>query len=218
VNTPIFFASAGDERGTPQDFFDSLNAEFHFDLDAAASPLNHKCELYFGDGGLAIDAIQEDWGGEGTSVFLNPPYSHAGAFIAKAREEADKGATVVMVLPVRSDTKYWHRYIWDQDTSRDEHVFPLSWRHCGDFRPGVRFRFIPGRLSFELVVPQDQRDYIKSEIAAGPIDDISTTLKTLSKSTGLPRIALERILDDLPDSDLLDGAPFPSCVVIFTKP
>src|SRR5216684_4087634 len=114
MNTPLFFESAGDERATPQDFFDTLNAEFHFELDAAASLLNHKCDLWYCEGGIEYDALEADWGG--ATVFLNPPYSVAGAFIKKAREEADKSATVVLLLPVRSDTKWWHNFIWDKNS------------------------------------------------------------------------------------------------------
>lgn len=212
MNAPVFFASAGDERGTPQDFFDALNAEFHFDIDIAASSQNHKCELYFGDGGIAPDALEQDWGG--MTCFLNPPYSIAGAFVQKAREEAEKGATVVMLLPVRSDTKWWHRFVWDKDGQR---VNTLNGEDVvygsaeGDWRPGVRCRLLPGRLNFELRVPADLRAWIKSERVSG------TEVAALVRVTGLPKMSIERICDDQPDDCLLDSAPFPSCVVIFTQ-
>lgn len=232
MNNAIFFANAGDERGTPQDFFDKLNAEFKFDLDAAASPLNHKCEMYFGEGGIALDALEEDWGGPGSVVYLNPPYSVAGAFVAKAREEADKGAVVVMLLPVRSDTKYWHGLIWDKDANRPADaatILQLDWNASGDWRPGVRGRFLPGRLNFELVVPAAVRSWIKSERTsleanfsgddAPKLTDVihKEFLKGMVDATGLPKMAIERILDDQPDDCLLEGAPFPSCVIVFSK-
>lgn len=217
MNAPLFFDNAGDERGTPKDFFDKLNAEFHFDLDAAASSQNHKCDVWFGEGGIAHDALGEDWGGEGITVFLNPPYSVAGAFVAKAREEADKGARVVLLLPVRSDTKWWHRYVWDEKAGSD-----------GALRPGVRVRFLAGRLNFELAVPDTVRKWLKTERAsAWATEKTMTTLaqekaytswiRMMVDATGLPKMAIERILEDRPDDDLLDGAPFPSCVVIFEK-
>lgn len=217
----VFFESAGDERGTPQDFFDKLNAEFHFDIDCAASELNHKCELYFGQGGVEFDALKADWAG--MTCFLNPPYSIADVFIEKAREEADKGATVVMLLPVRSDTKYWHKYIWDKDrippyggewsAEHKTYVFDPVIHGLADgyWREGVRFRFLPGRLNFELTVPDSTRAWIKGEIAGGT--DIGTVVRT----SGLPKMAIQRILEDQPDDCLMDAAPFPSCVVIFTK-
>lgn len=224
MNNLAFFASAGDERGTPQDFFDRLNGEFHFDLDAAASALTHKCDLYFGEGGLAFDALEEDWGGDGTVVFLNPPYSVAGAFVTKAREEADKGCKVVLLLPVRSDTRWWHKYIWDKDAMRGVYVpgvDPIQVTHVitanGDWRPGVEGRFLPGRLSFELTVPIETRDAVKAEFAKYDSDTDETCIAILKAATGLPKMALQRINMDKEDDELLDSAPFPSCVIIFTK-
>lgn len=225
MNAPVFFSSAGDERGTPQDFFDKLHAEFQFDIDCAASPLNKKCELYFGEGSeLGTDALEQDWGG-GT-CFLNPPYSTAGAFVAKAREEADKGATVVMVLPVRSDTKWWHTFVWDKDARGCHEAMQafddvhIGTKPDGNWRPGVRVRLLRGRLNFELHVPATLRTWIKSELAAtqGQSEDVRTAMvKSLVAVTGLPKMAIERIDADEPDDCLMDAAPFPSCVVIFTK-
>lgn len=211
MNSPIFFENAGDDRGTPKKFFELLDEEFHFDLDAAADEHNHKCDLYYGKGGIEYDALEADWGG--LTVFLNPPYSVAGGFVQKAREEADKGATVVLLLPVRSDTKYWHRYIWDKTTH--------------NWRPGVEGRFLEGRLTFELQVPANLRPWIKAEHANAMRDVDKGGLEEekaeksfysqVSEATGLPKMAIERILMDYPDEDLLEGAPFPSCVVIFRK-
>lgn len=191
MNTPLFFESAGDERVTPQDFFDRVHAEFQFDLDAAASSLNHKVDTWFGEGGVEDDALNADWGG--LTCWLNPPYSVCGAFVAKAVEESGKGATVAMLVPVRSDTKWWHAYIWDKDKDR--------------WRDGITCRFIPGRLGFELRTTVTQRDWIKHEASTQPLPD-------LIKLTGFPISALKRILDDVPDEDLLDSAPFPSCLIV----
>lgn len=229
MNAPVFFENAGDERGTPQAFFDQLNAEFHFDIDAAATPRNHKCELWYGEGGIENDALEADWAG--MSVYLNPPYSAAGAFVAKAREEADKGATVVLLIPARTDTRYWHRYIWDKNAVRhtgsvstDPMKFGPLQIHKGDWYPGVEVRFVAGRLQFELDVPNDLRAWIKAQQASyfqdqGTISDNDwlAFLRAMVIATGLPKMSIERILQDYPDDDLLEGAPFPSCVVIFRK-
>ncbi len=201
MNTQLFFGNSSDERATPQGFFNSLNAEFKFDLDAAATQHNRKCELYFGPGGVAENALIEEWGGLGATVFVNPPYSNAGAFIEKARTEAEKGAVVVMLLPVRSDTQWWHRYIWD--------------RGVNDFRTGVECRLLMGRLSFELHVPMDIRAWVKSEMALVNGKEATDKVKAISTVTGVPPMAIERICQDLPDEQLMEAAPFPSCVVIF---
>ena len=63
------FSSTTDLWATPQDFFDELNAEFHFDLDPCANAENHKCELYFTK---ELDGLAQDW--QGRTVFCNPPY------------------------------------------------------------------------------------------------------------------------------------------------
>lgn len=206
---PIMFGNAGDERSTPDEFFHQLDAEFHFTLDAAATALNHKVDTWFGDGGIAFDALAQWWGGNGSVVWLNPPYSIAGAFVAKAREEADTGALVVLLLPVRSDTKWWHTYVWDKTRGDDGH-----------WRPGVRGRFLSGRLNFELHVADDQRSWITDQmlrVDALPAGNHEDALRELVKSTGLPRMALERIEQGLPNDCLLDSAPFPSCVIIFSR-
>jgi phage N-6-adenine-methyltransferase len=208
MNTELFFESCGDERATPQSLFDALDAEFHFDIDLAASPLNHKHALWFGEGGIASDALLEDWCGQ--TGFLNPPYSVAGAFVQKAREEADKGATTVLLLPVRSDTKYWHKFIWDKDAQ--------------DWYPGVQCRFLPGRVRFELNLSDKMRELILHEyhslltLGLACTDELRASLaKELADQYGLPKMAIQRIWDGLPDEDLLEGAPFPSCVVVMRK-
>lgn len=56
----VMFSSATGLWATPQDLFDSLDAEFHFDLDPCADDENHKCEKYFTE---AEDGLAQDWGG-----------------------------------------------------------------------------------------------------------------------------------------------------------
>lgn len=211
MDTNLFFGAAGDERGTPQDFFDQLNEEFHFELDCAASSLNHKCDTYFGQGGVAEDALTADW--MGAVCFLNPPYSNVGDFLAKAREEADKGATVVCLLPVRSDTAWWHDRIWDEKAHHpmEDPVYQQIDIPDGWWRSGVRCRFLRGRLNFTLNVTDKQRRHVCTAIKNG------IAIQSIVKQTGLPKMAIERIWEDYPDHELLDAAPFPSCVVIFEK-
>jgi phage N-6-adenine-methyltransferase len=122
------FSSSSDNWATPQDFFDKLNEEFHFTLDVCATPENAKCERYFTP---EMDGLKQEWTGV---CWCNPPYSQIKQWIQKASESASNGATVVMLIPARTDTSYWHQYIWDT-----EHHRP---------RPGVEVRFIKGRLKF----------------------------------------------------------------------
>jgi phage N-6-adenine-methyltransferase len=129
VNSNVMFSKQSDERSTPQALFDELNAEFSFDLDAAASCENAKCDEYF-----HRNALDEDWHIYSLSVFLNAPYSQCYEFIAKAAAEARKGCMVVCLLPSRTDTRWFHDYVWDRETHQPQ--------------PGVEVRFLKGRLKF----------------------------------------------------------------------
>jgi len=99
-------SSSSNEWETPQDFFDKLNDEFGFTLDAAASFENHKCDRFYGKGNCAL---VRPWPG---IVWCNPPYGRIiGKFIQKGYEESQKDSVVVMLIPSRTDTKYWHEYV-----------------------------------------------------------------------------------------------------------
>ena len=57
---------------------------------------------------------------------MNPPFGRAiRAWVEKAAREAAAGALVVGLLPVRTDTRWWHRWVM-----------------------GAEIRFLPGRLRF----------------------------------------------------------------------
>ena len=117
------FSSATDAWSTPQAFFDELNQEFHFNLDPCADEQNHKCARYFT---REKDGLKQSWGGY--RVFCNPPYGRTiGLWVQKSWEESRKSNTlVVLLLPARTDTKYFHDYIL--------------------YRSEIRF--LPGRLKF----------------------------------------------------------------------
>ncbi len=101
---PGLYSSDKEDWGTPQPLFDRLHREFAFDLDAAASAANAKCARYFT---REIDALRQDWWPYET-VYLNPPYGSAiAAFVRKAYEEAQRGCTVVCLLPSRTDTRWF---------------------------------------------------------------------------------------------------------------
>jgi len=105
VNTDVMFSSATDEWATPQDFFDKMNAEFHFETDVCATPQNAKCKRYFTK---EQDGLSLPWGGR---CWMNPPYGRKiGLWVKKAWEAAQTGATVVCLLPARTDTSWWHDY------------------------------------------------------------------------------------------------------------
>lgn len=101
------FSNRTDEWKTPTDLYKKLNAEFKFVLDAAATSTNALCNNFFTK---KDNALTKDWS-KYKSVFCNPPYSQASEFVEKSLNEAKKGCTVVMLIPFRSDTKYYHDFI-----------------------------------------------------------------------------------------------------------
>jgi phage N-6-adenine-methyltransferase len=105
----LMFSSKSDMWGTPQSFFDKLNKKYKFSLDACATKENSKCERFYT---IEDDGLSKSW--ENEVVFVNPPYSNVGDWVAKAHyESTHNNATVVMLIPSRTDTKYWHQYIMD---------------------------------------------------------------------------------------------------------
>ena len=111
------------EWGTPQGFFDELNVEFGFTLDVCASDWNHKCDRFFTE---KVDGLSQVWDGV---CWMNPPYGREIKFwMAKAVESWKAGATVVCLVPARTDTAWWHDYAMQGE-----------------------IRFLRGRLKFEAV-------------------------------------------------------------------
>lgn len=138
MNNALMFGKASDEWRTPVDTFNELNAEFGFDIDAAATDENRWVDGgYFGlDHALPDqrDALATNWHLYGRTFWLNPPYSKCREFIAKASLERVNGCTTVCLVPSRTDTRWWHGHVWD----REKHA---------PYR-GVEVRFIKGRLKF----------------------------------------------------------------------
>lgn len=117
------FSSKTDLWSTPNDFFDKLNDEFHFTLDPCSTHENAKCYKHFTE---EENGLLQDWGNE--VVFCNPPYGRQIKYwVKKAYEESQKDNTnVVMLIPARTDTIYFHEYIYHK----------------------AEIRFIKGRLKF----------------------------------------------------------------------
>lgn len=119
----VLFSSKSMEWETPQDLFDKLNEEFNFTLDPCATKKNAKCNLYFTE---KENGLLQDW--QGFTVFCNPPYGRAiKDWVKKCYEQSLKPeTTVVMLIPARTDTQWFHNYIYGQ----------------------AEIRFLKGRLKF----------------------------------------------------------------------
>ena len=105
IGTQAIFSSNTEEWETPVDFFDKLNAEFNFTLDPCASDQNYKCSKHYTK---SDDGLSKNWSGE--TVFMNPPYGkNIYAWMNKAKcESSENGATIVCLVPARTDTKWFH--------------------------------------------------------------------------------------------------------------
>ena len=113
TTTKLMFSSKSNDWATPQHFFDKLDRMYGpFTLAAAASEDNYKVKNHFT---MSDNALDKDW--SGNTVFVNPPYGRAlKNWIRKAYEEGQKeNTTVVMLIPSRTDTAYWHDYVMKSD-------------------------------------------------------------------------------------------------------
>lgn len=109
-NREVMFSRVTDHWSTPEHVYNALNQEFGFDFDPC--PLN-----------ADFDGLSIEWG---KSNFVNPPYSKLYPWCRKAHEEFKKGKLVVMLIPSKTDTKYWHEFVME----------------------ATEIRFIKGRLKF----------------------------------------------------------------------
>lgn len=151
MNTSVHFSSATDLWSTPDDFFAKLNQEFSFGLDVCATPENAKCAKFYT---REDDGLKQDWYVPGLpAVWMNSPYGnperpckkvcvkkkcakrgfHCTAYVPgiidwvkKAVEEFRKGATVVALVPARTDSQWFQKYVL----------------------PYAELRFVKGRLKF----------------------------------------------------------------------
>ena len=118
----VHYSSATNEWATPQNVFDELNEEFNFMLDPCATKENAKTDKFFT---IEDDGLSQEWT---ETTFMNPPYGREiKKWVKKAYEESLKGTVVVCLIPARTDTSYWHEYI---------------------FEKACEIRFVKGRIKF----------------------------------------------------------------------
>jgi phage N-6-adenine-methyltransferase len=98
------FESKRQDWETPDEIFVPLDNEFGFTLDVCATLENRKCEDYFDE---EMDGLTQDWHG---ICWMNPPFGVQGKWVKKAYSESQNGATVVCLLPSRTNTNWWHDY------------------------------------------------------------------------------------------------------------
>lgn len=111
MKSRVVFKSITDEWRTPKSVYDALNAEFEFKFDPC--PMDEQGFW---------DSLALPWK---FPAFVNPPYSDIANWVKKSFEESANGI-VVMLIPSRTDTLWWHKYVMN----------------------AKEIRFIKGRLKF----------------------------------------------------------------------
>lgn len=164
MNNAVMFSSKSAEWETPQDLFDKLNEEFHFTLDVCATPRNTKCEHYYTS---EQDGLSQPWKGV---IWCNPPYGKSiGSWVRRGLLAAADGNVVVMLLPARTDTRWFHEYIYNKAETRfikGRLKFGGS-KNAAPFPSMiVVFRFAPGQMETQNIreekhegVPEQARDH-----------------------------------------------------------
>lgn len=105
----VLFSHKSDSWATPQHIFDKLNSQYNFTLDPASDDVNAKCTKHYTE---QQNGLAQSWNGE--TVFINPPYSKTYEWVRKAYHEVANGnTTVIMLLPARTDTKWFHEFCLD---------------------------------------------------------------------------------------------------------
>ncbi len=124
------FSSKRADYGTPDEIFEPLNEEFDFNLDVCANIDNAKIIPFIP---IAVNSLTQDWVGR---CWMNPPYGNgvADKWVEKASRESLRPRTMVVgLLPARTDTRWFHNYIYE----------PMQVRGND-----IEIRFIKGRIVF----------------------------------------------------------------------
>ena len=132
ISKKLMFSSEDETWATPQEFFNSLNNEFKFTLDPCCSVETAKCSKFYTE---KEDGLIQDWQGE--TVFCNPPYGKKiKDWVKKCYFESKKPlTTVVMLIPARTDTSYFHDFIYNKSEIR----FIRGRLKFGDSKNGAPF-------------------------------------------------------------------------------
>lgn len=148
----VHFSSKSNCWQTPPWLFRLLDDEFHFDLDAAASDANHLCPIYYT---AEMDALKQEWGKDAKSAYCNPPYGRLIAgFVKKAHEQTLKhpSLTVTLLIPARTDTKWWHNHCAKGEVRFQKGRFKFVNPALPSFREDGQFKLPPAPFPSAIVI------------------------------------------------------------------
>lgn len=119
----VHFKSGNKEWETPEAFFKPYEKEFNIKLDVCATAANAKCKAYFDK---KLNGLHTSWSTVNglishgkAACWMNPPYGRGiEKWVKKAHDESLKGVTTVALLPARTDTSWFHNYIYNKHEVR----------------------------------------------------------------------------------------------------
>ncbi len=190
----VHFSHLSDGWLTPPSTFSEWNKEFNFNCDPCANPdfLLPGIEIHFS---VRDNGLIQAWPGPS---FVNPAYSQLAKWIAKSKQESGK-APVVMLIPARTDTVAFHRYIWDQSNHRPQQ--------------NVQVRLLKGRLKFDFPITPQMREAVLHFAQSKDAPNSALDIRAIAKNSNLPKVVVQEILAGKALAKC--SAPFPSMLVIF---
>lgn len=127
----VHYSSESQTWNSPKWLFKELDEHWNFTLDAACIESSALCDKFFTP---EDNSLVQDWSNDIT--YLNPPYNDLKTWLSKATEEYERGSTVVILVPSRTDTQAFQNY---------------AVKHCSCIC------FIKGRLKFEDPTKRDEK-------------------------------------------------------------
>jgi len=141
VVSPVHYSSGKDNWGTPPQLFEQCRHIWGFQLDACAEPWSAKCREFYTEKDNGLLMKWKTW------TWVNPPYSDIESWLEKASAERYRGASSVVLVPARTDTRAFHRYATQASRlffikSRLKFIDPLTEkeRDCAPF-PSMLIEF-----------------------------------------------------------------------------
>lgn len=159
----------------------------HFDLDVCCSNKNVPAEHYFMF--PEHDGLKEDWA---PFNWCNPPFNECEKWVKKAYAEQQKGNTTIMLIPVRSETKYYHDYIlYNKDVD-------IHWLRKG-------FKFLSAETKQEMGIFKNALAYIvfKGNNISFDKQNLLRAIKQRTLNMSSDKI-IDLILEDQDDSVCLN--------------
>lgn len=106
----VLFSHKSCEWETPKDLFEGLNKQYDFNLDVCATKENAKCACFFDK---KDDGLIKEW--KRKRIWCNPPYGNEiSKWVKKAYDSRFDNEIIVMLLPARTDTRWFHEYIYNK--------------------------------------------------------------------------------------------------------